>query len=371
MAFDNGPLSFCVYRLDEPIPDDILELFKANVALPLEQVKDEASNGWTGRHLLEREFTEETCIIEDYIQVHFRTSELKVSAPILKAKCAQAEFGIMQEENLSGISRKRKKEIKENMSDELLASTQPTIKGFPLLIDPKNQRLYIGTSAAKSADSAVALFVESTGLSPIPLTPQTIMTEELGAAASSYDPINITDSHLEADETWAGRDFLTWLWYLCEELGGEFTVPDLGVFSLMIDGPLNFISEVSGARESVIRKGVPTLSPEADSAVRDGKKLKSAKVAFAQGDETWTFSLDADYFTFKSLKLPDGTEFQYIPRFIERAESLDTFQKAFFALFSEFLTKFTGEVREQSIDDMKTWLENRESSVIYTESSEA
>ena len=114
MAFDNGPLSFCVYKLDEELPDNILELFAEHAALPLNQVKDETSNGWTARHLLEREFDEESCVIEDFIQVHFRSSELKVSAPILKARCSQIEFEIMKEENLSGVNRKRKKEIKEN-----------------------------------------------------------------------------------------------------------------------------------------------------------------------------------------------------------------------------------------------------------------
>ena len=367
MAFDNGPLSFCVYRLDEDLPENILELFAENAALPLNQVKDESSNGWTARHLLERNFTEETCLIEDYVQVHFRASELKVAAPILKAKCAQVEFQTMQEENLSGINRKRKKEIKENIIDELLAETQPTIKGFPLVLDPTNKLLYVGTSSAKSADSALALLVESTGLSPIPLTPQTYMTEQLGSMASSYDSIKLTDSQEDAGETWPGRDFLTWLWYLSEYEEAEFTVPDLGVFAFSVDGPLNFITELNGARESVVKKGIPTLSPEADSALKDGKKLKTAKIAIARGDDTWTFTLDADFFCFKSMKLPDGTEFQYKARFIERLESLFVFQEAFFSLFKEFLNRFTGDQRNENIEKMRTWLSEREANVIRTE----
>ena len=107
MAFDNGPLSFCVYRLDEDIPENILELFAEHAALPLNQVKDETSNGWTARHLLEREFTEESCLLDDFIQVHFRSSELKVSAPILKARCSEIEFEVMREEyGTSGTLRK-------------------------------------------------------------------------------------------------------------------------------------------------------------------------------------------------------------------------------------------------------------------------
>ena len=102
-------------------------------------------------------------------------------------------------------------------------------------------------------------------------------------------------------------------------------------------------------------------------ALKDGKKLKTAKIAIARGDETWTFTLDADMFCFKSMKLPDGTEFQYKARFIERLESLYIFKEAFFTLYGEFVKRFGGENRSAHIDKMKDWLAEREGNVIHTE----
>lgn len=367
MAFDNGSLSFCVYRLDEDLPEDHLELFAEHAALPLKQVKNEPSSGWSARHLLETEFTPATCYIEDFLQVHFRTSERKVATPLLKARCAQVEFQIMGEEQLSGLNRKRKKEIRENIMDELMVDAQPTIKGFPLVFDPENKLLYVGTSSTKAADEAIGLLIESTGISPIPYSPQTCLAEALGASHTNYDPIVISDSGDMPEETWVGRDFLTWIWHFCEYEDAEFTVPDLGVFHVSLDGPINLISETNGARESVVRKGIPTLSPEAHSALCDGKKLKSAKVAIARGDDIWSFTLDADTFCFKSMKLPDGTEFQYAPHFNERVESLNVFQAAFFGLFNQFVERFGGEAREENLNNMKEWLKERETSVYVTD----
>ena len=82
----------------------------------------------------------------------------------------------------------------------------------------------------------------------------------------------------EGTEKFLGRDFLNWLWYFTEQEESKFIVPDLGEFEVGIDGPLALVAENFGAFESVLRKGLPTKSPEAHMALQAGKKLKSAQV---------------------------------------------------------------------------------------------
>jgi len=63
-----------------------------------------------------------------------------------------------------------------------------------------------------------------------------------------------------------GREFLTWLWFFSEARGGLVRFPDLGEFSVMVEGSLTFFLEGAGAHEIVLRRGFPLLSAEAIAA---------------------------------------------------------------------------------------------------------
>ncbi|MCM8524902.1 MAG: recombination-associated protein RdgC [Lentisphaeraceae bacterium] len=360
MAFDSGNISFSVYEIKGDLPEDHLEKFSAFAGCLPEKVTDTPNLGWVARHLLERRIDEETAYVGDYLSLNFRSAVRKIPSSLLKAECMQKELAQMQADQVSSLSRKKKKEIKEEVEDDLIKFMPPNLSGVPFVIDKFNKTLYVGTSSVKQSDSLVQLLIETCDVEVIPKTPVGEAMKALETRNISIDPLDFTGKNLsEGDDLLLGRDFLTWIWYKCESDTPKFIVPDVGEFAIGLDGPLNLVSETSGAHETVVRKGLPTMSPEAHSGINSGKKLKSAKISMARGDDVWTFTLDADNFIFKSMKLPDGEAMDRISRFEERIEALDTFQQAYFSLYSDFIKMVAGKDRKEHLKDIQDWTTTR------------
>ena len=109
-------------------------------------------------------------------------------------------------------------------------------------------------------------------------------------------------------------------------------------FALIVEGPITFVREADGAHETVLRKGSPLASGEAKTALLAGKKLASARLTLARGEEQWSTMLTAHDFKFRGLKLP-GSEQKLDPvsLFQERMVSLGVFRDAFLEMFDRFL----------------------------------
>ena len=360
MAFDSGNISFSVYEIKGDLPEDHLEKFSAFAGCLPEKVTETPNLGWVARHLLERRIDEETAYVGDYLALNFRSAVRKIPSSLLKAECMQKELAQLKADQVSTLSRKKKKEIKEEVEEDLIKFMPPQLGGVPFVIDNFNKILFVGTSSVKQSDSLVQLLIETCGVEVIPKTPVGEAMKALETRNISIDPLDFTGKNLsQDDDLLLGRDFLTWLWYKCESDTPKFIVPDVGEFAIGLDGPLNLVSESSGAHETVVRKGLPTMSPEAHSGINSGKKLKSAKLSIARGDDIWTLTLDADNFIFKSMKLPDGEAMDRITRFEERIEFLNTFQEAFFSLYGDFIKMFAGKDRSTYEQDIQDWTQNR------------
>ena len=362
MPFDSGKLSFCIYKYEQDLPENHLDLFQEKAACALEHIKEEPSEGWVARHLLERKMTEETSYTGDYLTLQYRTASKKIPASLMKAECAQRELALMQAENLSTLSRKKKKEIKEEVQELLIKDMPPQLGGIPFVIDKTAKLIYVASSSIKQADNFIQYFIETLDIECLPLTSQELCNEILGEGSFyQVDLLDFTGKGImdEGTEKFLGRDFLVWLWFLTEQEESKFIVPDLGEFELGIDGPLTLVAENFGAFESVLRKGLPTKSPEAHMALQAGKKLKSAQIMLGRADEFWTFTFDADNFIFKTLALPDGEALERVSKFEERMENLYTFQKAFFHLYKVFLTSMFGDDSEENLAIVQSWVQSR------------
>jgi hypothetical protein len=360
MPFENGSISFSVYKLNKDLPDDHLERFSKLAACKVEEVGNTPNTGWTGRHLLERRIDEETAYFGEFLHIHFRSAVRKIPPSLLKAECMQRELAQMQADKISSLSRKKKAEIKEEVEEALLKFMPPQLSGIPLVYFKPEKLLFVGSGSVKPSDNLISLFLETMDIEAVPRIPVGEAMRILDTNNLQIEPLDFTGKNLsEMDAHLFGRDFLTWIWYKCESDTPKFTVPDLGEFTIGIDGPLVLVSESIGSHETVLRKGLPTLSPEAHSGIRAGKKLKSARLSVARGDEVWSFALDADNFIFKSMKLPDGEAMDRIARFEERIESMDVVQMAFYSLYNDFIKIFTGKDRDVHENDIQDWSSNR------------
>ncbi len=105
-----------------------------------------------------------------------------------------------------------------------------------------------------------------------------------------------------------GEEFLTWLWFRWESDGGEFTLPGGRVVGVALDDFLSFSAASEDETEQTLRRGLPTRTAEARTALRQGNRLKKARLLVAEGSRQWSATLDAATLTLNGVKLPEDAE---------------------------------------------------------------
>ena len=356
MPFERGTFPLTMFKLTGDLPENTAELFSNKKAGRLEDVKDEVQIGWTGHnHLLETNIDEENIQHGGFVFVNLRTAKKKVASSQLKADIRIEEIAHIRASGYPELSRKKKKEIREDVTERLMNDATPQFSGIQAVIDQNDNSIYLGTSSIAAVDSFIGLFSDTFKIAPIQIVPEELMAEEK-ILQTSYTGLRLPKG--EEDDFTPGRDFLTWLWYFSEEKGGEVDVKNFGRFAFMPNGPLTFAAEGQGAFESVVRKGNPLNSAEAKTALSTGKKLKKAGLTFARADEIWNCSFDADTFTFSGMKLPEGEEMDPASRFAERMNNLHIFKEVFNAYFKKFLAE-TVENLDTVNSDITKWIETR------------
>ena len=365
MPFDQGNLTFRICRMPEAMPEDAVKKFAEHAGQPLEMVHDEPMWGWVSpRHLLDCNITEETIKTAGYYHLCLRQAERKIPASLLTAECRLEELSRMAAAGTDHINKKERKTIKEEVQQRLLPDMPPQLSGIYFVIDEAEKLLFTTATSQHALDIFLSMFNKTFGFEPIPLNPDLIATDMYGIAPEDVPGIcispNMKQPQGEGNGT-LGENFLTWLWFYQEQRGGVLPPSKLGEFALMIDGPLTFVSEGSGALESVVRKGTPTISAEAKAALMVGKKLKSAKFILARDqNQEWSCTLDAEEFTFRGLKLPEGEAMDHDSIFEERMTNLFIFHSAFFGLFEKFLREMTDPAKaEEYQTKAREWVANK------------
>ena len=117
--------------------------------------------------------------------------------------------------------------------------------------------------------------------------------------------------------------------------------------------------EGAGAHETILRKGVPTASPEAGACLRAGKKLTKAKVSMTFADQAvWEFQIDADTFAFRSMKVPENDDevLDPISRFQDRMIKVEQVVDGWYALYDVFVDERRNPKKwSQTLADMRAW----------------
>lgn len=115
-------------------------------------------------------------------------------------------------------------------------------------------------------------------------------------------------SDASATHGFLGEEFLTWLWFRWETDGGEFTLPGGRVVGVALDDFLSFAAPSADETEQTLRRGLPTRTAEARTALRQGRRLRKARLLLAEGSRQWTATLDAPTLALGSVRLPDDDE---------------------------------------------------------------
>lgn len=363
MPFESGTTALIFCNLSGKMPQDYLERLAKNCAGKLDDVRDEPVTGWvSGRHLLENEISQTTAVFGGHLYVNLRKAERKIPSQLLNAICRREELAYMQANNSLSVPKKEKKRIKEDAIERNLMKMPPSISAIPLVVDMASNVMYVGTASLKSFDTIASEFLKAMEIEPIPVTVRELMFKYFKKGES--DLPNVSFNGRPCGEPTPGRDFLTWLWYYSEAHQGMLKVGDLGVFNLVIEGPLTFAingDDAPGASESTVKKGCPQISAEAKAALAVGKKLRKAKIMLARGDaEKWSFTFDADTFTLSGVSLPETESMELNTRFEERVLFLNLLQNALETYFQKFASDILNDfptVQKEIIQ----WATERES----------
>lgn len=361
MSFENGSVNFRMFYVPKPMPEDMIQRFAAQAMPAIETLTDGTIQGWvTGRHLLDRNITDETATFGGYLRLCLAQAERKVPEALLRAECKMEELAHCQAHGVDKVSGSVRSEIRRSIQARLTPQAQPQIRGIPFVYDQRNGMIYAGCISDKQVDAFQIHFIQATGFTLIPVTPDT---------AAIHAKVNVRDwmpaSFSAAIEDDAvshdpGMDFLTWLWFGAEARGGQIPVADVGSIALMIEGPLLLTKDGCGAHEAALRKGEPLVSNEAKAALLDGKKLRRAKLTLALGDQAWICTIDAPSFTIRGLKLPEGEKLDQISKFQERMDQLDTFRRILLGLYAGFVEMRRNDALwKDTVEAMRVWVAER------------
>lgn len=162
-----------------------------------------------------------------------------------------------------------------------------------------------------------------------------------------------------ADELeFLGEEFLTWLWFRIERDGGDFEV-DRRSFAVSLDDFLAFAPRSEDDTEQTLRKGLPSRSAEARTALANGCRLRKAKLILAEGERQWSLTLDGPTLSLGSIKLPEDSEEceSSRDRNIERIQSFAEIHDRIGDLYGVFLSeRLQPDYHQTAGEEQAAWM---------------
>ncbi|MFZ2643290.1 MAG: recombination-associated protein RdgC [Verrucomicrobiia bacterium] len=339
MSFESGQIGFRMCYALKELPTDAVQRFASKASPPLKSLGAEPAIGWVGgRHLFDLPISDENARLGGYLRLSLLKAERKVPSSLLRAESFMEELARMKADNKPFLDRKAKSEVRKQVMSRLLPQMPPTLRAIPFVHDERGGVVYVGAVSEQQMDALRVNFLAATGIDLVPVNVETAVAQRRGQKAKQWAPASFSPEAADDEmENRPGQDFLTWLWFASEDRGGLFESRERGQIAVALEGPLLLERPGDGAHVIAIREGVPTASPEAQTALMTGKKLRRAKLTLACQDETWMTSFDADSFSFR-VKLPDPKEvLDPASRFQERIQKLGEFRDLFFELLDQFL----------------------------------
>lgn len=136
-----------------------------------------------------------------------------------------------------------------------------------------------------------------------------------------------------------GEEFLTWLWFQEETQGGEFTLSRDRIVGISFDDLLVFAPRDDEDVEQQLRKGIPSRSHVARTALRQGHGLAMARVTLAMDQRTWAVTLVGKTLELRSIRWPEDDEdsMSSEARTEDRVSALWDLREIVAALYERFL----------------------------------
>ena len=158
--------------------------------------------------------------------------------------------------------------------------------------------------------------------------------------------------------SYLGREFLTWLWFMSDLQEGLLNLAEEGpAIELFLTDRIVLSGSGQGAERVAIRTEDPSLSYEARTALRQGKKVEKATLRLVSGQREWTVTIDGESLAISSVKIPALLTRENDEKFHERLALIDQLDSMVLALFERFLSIRTNLQEWPKVaQQMKDWV---------------
>lgn len=160
-------------------------------------------------------------------------------------------------------------------------------------------------------------------------------------------------------KSFIGREFLTWLWYRSER-DGHVKIHGGNSVNVEILGPILLDAQYGDARASTLKGESPATSPEAHTALLEGKKLRRARLKLEREGVEWVLTLDGETFNITGLAIPNPGRMPFEDLLAMRGDMMLEFERAFSQLFEEFLhLRLQPKPWAKEIETIQEWVRDK------------
>ena len=383
MGFASGRVSFRRYHIQGRCPRTIDErlINKLNenaFGRSTETSPDATKYGWiTPSHLFDTAFDLVKVSAGRFLHLSLRIDRLGPPANVMGSYRRIEELAILAATGRPKLSRAQRREAREaavaRADKEARTGAFRRITAHPLVVDLEHQTVYFAATSNTAHERLAALFAHTFDAKLEPLGAAEVAlaiaeTTDLIRAYHDALPVHLVDTPDGAAETTAagdqsflGREFMTWLWYELETGDGTLPLNPDGrnhlpaEVAILIDKTLSLDCDYDLNGKDILHADGPTALPEAKAALHLGKQpTRMGLVLAADGDE-YSLTLDATGLNIRGLKLPDVDEPNPQAKIEARCEHMVTLCAILENLYATFLKARLGDEAPALLDELRTW----------------
>ena len=373
MGLLKGSLTFSRYRVKGELPAEFRPFFDRQIKKyafrDLTASAEEQAFGWTClENPLDTAFEGGRYCAGDFFYFSLRLDRKSVPPALLRLKCLEEERKSLKDSGRTRLFREQAREIKERVFLHLLTKAHPVPSFYDVCWSVPGGWLLVGSHADRVFEIFEDLFkitFNARLTACLPWDPEHL-DRKTAAALTVLDGGSFLEpargSAEKTDPALLAREFMTWLWFKSEERDGTVSLPGQVDVRLTFEKRVVLESGEGEYSETVSCQGLHADLREGKAAIREGKKVREARLRLERDSDRWEFTLKADRFQFQSMKLPQtgGLDEEGVENeggILERIGLVETGLRTMDDLFAFFLKRrLSAQWAAEEIPRVKAWL---------------
>ena len=349
-------------------PEHLEKLADAAIGRQRVAMGDGSQMGWiAGGHVLDTDFTFETCAVNGTLQFALRIDDVRPPAALKRAYYEQ-EVAAFAKENPSGFaSKKQKREArflaKDRIEQEAKEGKWLRRRAFPALWDGDSGELLFGSTSADVTDRLHSLFRQTFGKS-LEWMGATRRARAIAEGFAGLDMPVIVNPAFADEVAWAldenncdflGNEFLLWLWHFTEHVSDTVKLRDDSECVVMLTRTLTLDCPRGQTGKETISSDMPGRLVEAIKAAQSGKLPRKAGLTLVRHHQVYEVTLQAESLAF-SAKLPKPESGEDRAVIDERVDSIRACLETLDLLYEAFLSRRLSDAWGRELGTIRGWL---------------